>query len=500
MITRPVLAGSLAVTFLAVGCRRAPETEPRTVVIGQVTSATGLDPHLHDEESTHSALSHFYERLVAFGPDLGIRPELAVKWTNPSDTVWRFTLREGVLFHDGTPLAAEDVVLSLRRATGLPGSQVVHYLQNVASVTAVSAREVEVVTSSPSPILLNKLAFVAIVPRSTGDQTISRPVGTGPYRFVSGAPREGLEGEVFDRYWGPRPAFARVRVVPLPDARSRAHAIVEGRADVVSRFPFEFTSWTRTRKGVTLVSRIGLGVAFLGFSLREGSPYADRRVREAFALAIDRSRMIDASESEYTVNAEQFVPGAVFGYAPPSRPWRHDLARARSLLAEAGHPGGMDATLVLPDTQATLGARLGALLGEAGIRVRVEALPWDDYYARWLRQDLGLCGFAYTAGTGDASDLLDAVFHSPSGSLGTVNTSGYSSAAFDGLVDEAGRVLDPYRRQKLMSEALAILREDLPAIPLVVRSNLYAVSDGIAWTARQDRRVRAQDMRPRAAR
>lgn len=484
--------------FLAGGCRRAAELRPRTVVIGQVTSASGLDPHLHDEESTHSTLSHFYERLVAFGPDLDIQPELAVKWTNPSDTSWRFTLREGVLFHDGTPLTAEDVVASLRRAERLPGSQVVHYLRNVTNVTALSDREVEVATSSPSPLLLNKLAFVAIVPRSAPDRAISRPVGTGPYRFVSGAPREPLEGEVFDRYWGPRPAFVRFRVVPLPDARSRAHAILEDRADVVSRFPFEFASWARGQKGLALASRVGLGVAFLGFSLREGSPYRDRRVREAFALAIDRARIVDPSESGYTVNGEQFVPGSVFGYAPPSHPWVYDLARARALLAEAGHPKGMDSTLVLPDTQASLGARLGQLLGEAGVRVRVETLPWDDYYSRWLRRELDLFGFAYTAGTGDASDLLEAVFHTATVSSRALNTSGYSSPAFDQLVDEAGRILDPYERRRLMGEALAILREDLPAIPLVIRANLYAVSDEITWTARQDRRLRAQDLRPRS--
>jgi ABC-type transport system substrate-binding protein len=268
---------------------------------------------------------------------------------------------------------------------------------------------------------------------------------------------------------------------------------------VVSRFPFKFSAWARSQEGMTLSSRPGLGVAFLGFSLREGSPYADRRVREAFALAIDRSRIVDDSERGYTVNAEQFVPTAVFGYAPPSRPWGHDLARARALLAEAGRPAGMDATLVISETQASLGARLALLLGEAGIRVRVETLPWDDYYTRWSRRELDLSGFAYTAGTGDASDLLDAVFHSPSASSGAQNTSGYSSATFDRLVDEAGRLLDPYQRRRLMGEALATLREDLPAIPLVVRSNLNAVSDEIAWTARQDRRVRAQDMRPRSA-
>ncbi len=421
-----------------------------------------------------------------------------MKWSNPSETVWRFALREGVLFHDGTPLAAADVVASLERAAKLPGSQVAYYLQNVTRVTAVTTRDVEIVTSSPSPLLLNKLAYVAIVPRSAPDKPISRPVGTGPYRFVSGAPREPLEGEVFDRYWGPRPAFARFRIVPLPDARSRANAILEGRADVVSRFPFEFSSWARGRKGMTLVSRVGLGVAFLGFSLREGSPYRDRRVREAFSLAIDRARTIEPAEREFTVNAEQFVPGSVFGYAPPSRPWEHDLTRARALLAEARFPSGREATLVIPETQASLGKRLGELLGEAGVRVRVESLSWDDYFGRFSRHELDLFGFAYTAGTGDASDLLDAVFHSRTASSGALNVSGYSSAPFDRLVDGAGRLLDPYERRRLMSEALAILKEDLPAIPLVVRSNLYAVSDGITWAARQDRRVRAQDMRLRS--
>lgn len=483
-------------TLLAGGCRRAA---PRTVVIGQVTSAIGLDPHLHDEESTHSALSHFYERLVAFGPDLDIRPELAVKWMNPSDTIWRFTLREGVLFHDGTPLTAQDVVASLQRATRLPGSQVGYYLQNVTRVAAIPPNDVEVVTSSPSPLLLNKLAFVAIVPRTAPDSPISYPLGTGPYRFVSGTPRQALEGEAFDRYWGPQPPFPRFRIVPLADAGSRAQAVVEGRADVVSRFPFGFTSWAGRQKGMHLTSRVGLGVAFLGFSLREGSPYRDRRVREAFALAIDRTRMIEPSERAYTVNAEQFVPGSVFGSSPPSRPWVHDPARARALLAQAGHPKGMEATLVISDTQASLGTALVALLGEAGIRVRIETLPWDDYFARWTRRDLDLFGFAYAAGTGDASDLLEAVFHSPSASSGAHNTSGYSNAAFDRLVDEAGRLLDPYERRRLMSEALSILREDLPSIPLVVRSNLYAVRDDIAWSARQDRRLRAQDMRPRSA-
>ncbi len=466
-------------------------------MIGQVTSAVSLDPHLHDEESTHSALSHFYERLVAFGPELDLRPELATAWANPSDTVWRFSLRDGVRFHDGTPCAAPDVVASLHRALRLPGSQVAHYLQNVVEVRATGPLTVEVVTSAPSPLLLNKLAFVAIVPRSTPMAPITRPVGTGPYRYVSGAAREALQGRAFDGYWGPRPAFAAVRVVPLPDSAARARAVVEGKADVVVRFPFDFASWARGRKGMQLVSRPGLGVGFLCFSVRKGSRFADPRVREAFALAIDRARLLDDAERPYTALAEQFVPRTVFGYSPPARPWGHDPARGRALLAEAGFPSGLDVTLVTPDTQASLGQKLAPLLAEAGIRVRLEAPPWDTVYARWSSGQLELFTFAYTCGTGDASDLLESFFRTRGPAAGTLNASGYSNEALDRLVEEAGRVLDPDTRRRLMGEALALLRDDLPAIPLLSRGYLYSVGDRVAWTPRLDRRVRAQDMRLR---
>ena len=468
-------------------------------MIGQVTSAVSLDPHLHDEESTHSALSHFYERLVAFGPELELRPELATAWANPSDTVWRFSLRDGVRFHDGTPCAAPDVVASLQRALRLPGSQVAHYLQNVVEVRATGPLTVEVVTSAPSPLLLNKLAFVAIVPRATPMQPISHPVGTGPYRFVSGAAREVLEGRAFEGYWGPRPAFAAFRVVPLPDAPARARAVVEGKADVVFRFPFDFTPWARGQKGMHLASRPGLGVGLLCFSVRKGSRFADRRVREAFALAIDRSRLLDEAERPYTALAEQFVPSFVFGYAPPARPWSHDPARGRALLAEAGFPSGLDVTLVMPDTQTSLGERLAPLLAEAGIRVRLETPTWNAFYARWSSGELELFSFAFTCGTGDASDLLDSFFRTRGPSAGALNTGGYSNERFDRLVEEAGRVLDPDARSRLVGEALALLRDDLPAIPLLSRGYLYSVGDHVAWTPRMDRRVRAQDMRPRGA-
>ena len=154
-------------------------------------------------------------------------------------------------------------------------------------------------------------------------------------------------------------------------------------------------------------------------------------------------------------------------------------------------------TLVTPDTQASLGEKLAPLLAEAGIRVRLEAPPWSTFYARWSSGELELFTFAYTCGTGDASDLLDSFFRTRGPTAGTLNAGGYSNERFDRLVEEAGRVLEPNARRRLMGEALALLRDDLPAIPLLSRGYLYAVGDAVAWAPRMDRRVRAQDMVPR---
>ncbi|MCI0607416.1 ABC transporter substrate-binding protein [bacterium] len=166
-------------------CRREEKkVSSNQIVIGQITSAVSLDPHLVNEESTHSTLTHFYSKLVTFGPEMDLQPDLAVRWESLSETVWRLQLREGVVFHDGRSFEAQDVVASILRAQNLGSYDV----QSIKHVYAVDRQTVEVQTYDPFPVLLNKLASVYIVPRNTGLTPIKRPLGTGPYRFVSGVP------------------------------------------------------------------------------------------------------------------------------------------------------------------------------------------------------------------------------------------------------------------------------------------------------------------------
>lgn len=467
------------------------------LVLGQPVSARSLDPHLHDEESTYSTLEHFYERLVAFGPDMELLPELALTWQNPSDTLWRIRLRGGVTFHDGRPFGAEDVVATIRRARSLPGSRVAYYLESVSEARAVDSQTVEIVTASPSPVLLNKLAFIGIVPRDTPLSPVTRPVGTGPFRFLSGAAGETIEAERFGGYWGESPAWARLRFVSLPDGRERAEAVPGGVADAVSRFPYDRAGAAALSPSIRLVSSSGLGVTMLGFSTVPPSPFADPRARRAFAAAVDRATLLPDAERKYSIPLDQFVPAGVFGHMPGRPARRPDTEEARRLLAESGIPSDGPLRLTFADTHADVGQALVRQLGSRGIRLLPEQLSQAEFFARFSTAPPHLFVMSWAAGTGDGSDVLEALFHSRGDGLGTANRFGYARPELDAFVSRAARTLDPAARRDALWAAFRLLDEDLPAVPLLLRASLYAVRADLDWEQRRNRRMRAVDFAPR---
>jgi peptide/nickel transport system substrate-binding protein len=487
---------AIALSTGLASCRR-PDIAPaaRDVVLGQTTSAATFDPHGRDLSQTSITLSHFYEPLVAFGPEMELKASLAERWENPSDTLWRLHLRRGVVFHDGRPFGAEDAAASLKRALG-PSSQLRHYVQAISEVRVVDDATLEITTRFPAPVLLNNLVFVPIVPRDTGPEEIRQPVGTGPYRFVSGVPDGAIVGERFDRHWGPRPAFERVTIVPLPEARDRAEAVASRRADIVSQYPNQ--SWAEGRKqpDVRLVSRRGLSNAFLGFSLRRGMPFADIRLRRAIALAIDREALVrDALEGRGT-RLEQIVPPSVVGYARSLPPTLPDRDKARRLVAEAGFPSGIEVPLVLSDANADVGQALTAQLAGIGIRLKLQVLAQSAFYERWVADETPMSLFGWAAATGDASGTFEALLHSPGEGFGRFNRFAYSNPRLDRLIESSDQEPRTKERQDLLAQAAEVVQDEIPLVPLVLRDDLYAVRAGLEFHPRLDRRVRAFELRP----
>jgi peptide/nickel transport system substrate-binding protein len=479
------LAGLLAVVLVA-GCRPAPPQGRAELRIAQLTSAITLDPHRHDSSYASTTLGHFYERLVSFGPNLELIPELALRWENPSESVWRFHLRDGVVFHDGRPFGAEDVVASILRARD-PQSHVRHYVQPVREAKAIDALTVELVTEGVAPVLLNGLAFVMMVPRDTGSATITHPIGTGPYRFVSGEPGGTIRGERSDTYWGRAPAFGKVAILPMPSDGDRKRAIGAGIADVVAQFPPDGREDAKRDAGILLVIRPGLAVDFVVFSFAPGSPFADRRVRQAVALAVDREELVRNALYGLAAPAWQLVPPTVFGYTPGLPTASPDRAGARALLAQAGHAKGLSSRLVVSQRVERTGRELARQLAEVGITLEVEVHSQDDFYEISLQRDMPIAIDGYSAATGDAANFLEAELHSRRGGLGTFAVSGYSSPRLDALIEKAGTILEPTPRMDVLQAALRLAMEDLPLLPLAARPDLFAFRRGLRWEARHAR-------------
>jgi peptide/nickel transport system substrate-binding protein len=488
-----VSAVLLAVAAAGAACWRGPANRAAPLRMVFHSDPQGLDPHLHDEVSTHWVLDNVYDALVAFDAGMRVRPSLAIGWYNPDDVTWRFQLRPGVRFQDGRPLAAADVVVSLDRARSHPRSKMSGYLVEVSAVRALDAQTVEVQTRRPYPILLNKLTFIAIVPRDAPPR-IERPLGTGPYRFVSYVPGRSLELAAFGRGWRGRPPEQRVSIAFESDAPKRVARLLAGQADLIAELPSRDARQVAAAPGCEV--RFGGGLAVRYLQLRPDTPpFGDVRVRRAISLAVDRGQLVATLLQGRGIPAGQMVAPKVFGYAPEIQPSRRDLAAARRLLAESGHPAGLDLALEYRAGQQIEALR--AQLAEAGIRVRLEPRPWSELYPRLLQGKVGFYYGAWLCSSDDASDLFDNKIHTrdPARGYGDSNSSGYSNPALDRLIESSGATLSMNERRRILESGMRVLDADLPLIPLVVEYDLFGVRRGLDWAPRPDYRIYAADMR-----
>ncbi len=444
-----------------------------------------LDPHQHDDSVTHSVLSNVFDSLVAFDGSMRVVPALATSWENPTDLIWRFHLRSKVTFHDGRPLTAADVKYSLERAGG---TKVAHYLAAISKVETLDEETFEIHTRSPEPVLLNKLAVVAIVPAGT-PLPLSNAVGTGAYRVAGYRKGHVLELVANGAFWGGRPAIQRALVKVVPDSSERARALVR-REILLAREVAEKDLAGAGGAHVRFLSEPGLTIVFLGINFRVPGPLRSVEVRRAIFWALDPREIIRESGLE-GAPSDQLVPPSVFGFVPRPEAGRPRPELAKELLEKAGYPDGFDVTLEMPRTAAEkTGAILKRQLARVGIRLEVAGLEWSELSSHL---DTGRSPF-YSIGWacyGDASDLLDAMLHTKVGTTyGSANFGGYGNAAMDEAIERAGRILDPNTRLEALQQAMRTSLDELPLIPLYRRNRTYGADRSVRFVPRQNGQVK----------
>jgi peptide/nickel transport system substrate-binding protein len=474
-----------------------------TLRVGLATEPVTFDPHSMNAGSTTMVNRSLFEALVGRGKHMEKVPQLAASWSRLGPRRWRFVIRPGVRFHDGSPLTAADVIFSLQRAAS-PLSDFQIYTQGIKAIERLSASAIEIVTEAPDDVLLDKLTRVFIVSKhwqeahgladpsrlDTGSGAQVREAnGTGPYRLVSGSAAEGrIELAQFEGWWGRKDGqdtgnVGRVIYQPIPVGGARAAALMSGAVDLITDVPPPLVSALRARPDLKVESSPENRTIMLGFDQARArlqysnaptNPFKDRRVREAISLAIDAKAIRDGLMDGFSLPAGSLIAPSVFGYsaqldarAPP------DLAKAGQLMKAAGYERGFSVTLDCPAhryiNDENICAAVASMLSKIGIAVNVNVLPVATWYGKIVRRDTSFFLMGWASATFDAEVSLQALLHTPSpngGPDGLANGGRYSNRTMDALIDELGSPSNPSARAAMIDKALELAKTDVAYVPI----------------------------------
>jgi peptide/nickel transport system substrate-binding protein len=487
------VTGLVAGALLA-GCQGWPRRKPLAVTLDRVPVT--VDPHHHNEAVSWSLLSNFYDSLVAFSPEMKIEPALAESWKQVDPVHMRFALRPGVLFHGGGRLTAADVVASFNRAVRDPRSQMRHRLVGIRQVVAEGDSAVVFETEAPTPTLVNRLAFLFIVPEGQARlPEITTPVGTGPYRFVRREPNGSVVAEAWPG-WRGVPEIRRAVFSFVEDEEGRCERFLGGGVDVAARMADSMLAEVGRHPDLRLKPQPSLAVQLLVVAPHAASgvvrrALADPRVRHAMLLAIDRNDLVSRALRGHGAVASQYVHPVIFGYEPAINPLPFDPERGRALLAEAGFPDGFSVDFVHGALAPEYVDVIVGGLSRIGIRVKPIRLTLAEMLRRARAGELPLFTYGRGCGTGDASEFFDSTLHAADAGrgFGDENFSGYSDSETDTLVEAANSQLDADARLALLRRAERRVLEALPVLPLTVRSDFLGVSPRVDVQVRFDGRI-----------
>lgn len=462
-----------------------------TIAIGG--EPTTLDPQLRDDGFERAVTDNIYETLLARTADGTLVPGLAAEMpTQVAEDRWRFTLREGIVFHDGEPLDAAAVVWSIERIADpdFGSEQYGSFFGTIIGAEEVDERTVDVITDGPDPVLPARMYWLKIVPpeASRAADFAEEPAGTGPYRFVEWVRGESITLEANPDYWGGAPEIDRVVFRFVQEPGTRVSGLLSGEFDLITNLLPEDAAIVPRSAAVR-----GLEHPTVILNAMDGIT-ADLRVRQALNLAVDKEALAEELfAGNATVDDCQLLSPSWFGYNPGLAPYPYDPEQARTLLEQAG---------VVGETIELIGEE-GRWLKD---RETIEAVAgyWRDV---GLRVDIRIFDFnEYLNRLFDREHRPDAIFVTSSNELldadrtlsGEYHREGIEASNDDprlaSLIDRARSETDPDVRQGLYEEATRIACDQAYFVFLLNINDTYGMSERVAWEPRVDAKLLVKEM------
>lgn len=439
---------------------------------GTIRVAVGTTLNQLDLAKTTIGDEYIYVHLVFNGltridRDLTVKPDLATSWDVSEDLkTWIFKLREGVKFHHGRTLDSEDVVATMKRIldpnTGSRARANLSMIEKVEAVDPLTVRFTLNIPYAGFPDIFGERQL-RIVAKDQIDTLSTKPVGTGPFKFVSWSPGDRLELVKNPDYFEKGlPKLDGVTMRIIPEAAARLAALESGAIDILWNLPYEAVDKFKSHADVradSVATATWDGVILNN----ERPPFNDMRVRQALALTIDKAALVEL---------------AIFGQGapthspiPPSHPYFNaslpfpppDIAKAKKLLAEAGLPNGFEVTLQVPqerEQRVRLGVAVRDMARAAGININVERVPFASYAANVAgKAQMYVDGYF-------ARPTIDTALYPFYHSSGSWNRQLwlYKNAKIDELLDTARKTNDEAKRKAIFLEFQKIVDETVPSI------------------------------------
>ena len=487
----------------AAATRPADAQSRMQLVIASPADATTMDPGRSTQVLTVNYFANLYDTLTRWDTSLKLLPGLATAWKSVNDTTWEITLREGVKFHDGTPLTAADVKAVYERNLDRGKTVVTAGFATIEAVQATGPTSLRISTKKPDPLMPVRMAqmggYIYPARHATDDgakELARKPVGTGAYRFVEWVKDDRLVMDANQAWWGwggKPPAIDRLIWKPIPDDFARLSALQRGEVDVITNVPPDQMKIVRT-----LTVPATRTVTFWINTTQP--PLSDKRVRQALHYAMDTASIV---KNLYAGQGKPFSGGLAdtdFGYNAELKPYPYDPERARKLLAEAGVGGGFDVTLyagsgtMVNDKQ--LLEVIADMWSKVGVRARVEMMEMAARQKMNNDRTVPPHGLMLI---NPQSTLLDAdgsmwrLFH-PNGFGGKYWVGSQPGQRFHDVMEQARYTLDPKKRKELYTEATRIIHEDKPWLELFQEVVIYGVSKRVSFKPRADYRLVAAEM------
>lgn len=446
-----------------------------------------LDPQEQLSAGTLQMANWLFDPLVRFDNELDIKPRLAESWEEVSPTVTRFHLRQGVKFHSGNEMTADDVVFSYQRM--LTSGDFKGLFVPYEDIKKVDDYTVDVITKEPYPLVLANMTYLfvmdkdfysgtddngkdkGLIEKNTGTFASTHVSGTGPYTVESR--QQGVKSVYVKNadYWGETGNVDKFTLVPIKENATRVSALLSGGVDWIHPVPPTDLDRIESNDKFELYSIPSDRIITFQMNQNVAEPFKDARVRQAVVYAVNNPGIVEKIMRGFATPAGQNSPEGYSGYNADLEP-RYDLDKAKALMKEAGYEDGFTVTMIAPNNRYVndekIAQAVAAMLAKINIKVDLTTMPKAQYWDEFDKCAAGMPMIGWSSDTGDSanySEYLTMTRNADTG-VGQYNCNGNSSPKLDELVNKANAMVDGEERNALLREASKIEYDDAIFVPL----------------------------------